>query len=122
MEALQQAYTDLEAWSSSPDFRRKVDALNAKVGNHFYFTRPFKSLREAWVLAEFARLINAENVRLNTMQDSEADGYIKISGKCHEVQITGADRPGRKICEEYKPGPDYKLLTCKPINDADGVA
>jgi hypothetical protein len=122
MEELQQAYTELESWSSPPDFQRQVDALNAKVGNHFYFTRPFKSLREAWVLAEFARLISAENVRLNTVQDSEADGYIKISGECHKVQITGADKPGRKICDEYKPGPNHKVLTSEPIKDADDVA
>jgi hypothetical protein len=104
-EALQQGYDELGAWLSAPDFKSKVDALCGKVGNHSYFTRPYKSLREAWVLAEFAPLINAESERLNPVENSDADGYVKISGECRSVQIVWADRDDREICAEYKPGP-----------------
>jgi hypothetical protein len=119
---LQQAYDELGVWLSALEFKRKVDALSAQVSSHSYFTRPYKSLREAWVLAAFARLINADSVRLNTVQDSDADGYVKISGTCRNVQIIWGDRDDRKIDDEYKPDPGYKVLTCERINDADDVA
>jgi len=122
VDNLQQAYNGLGAWSSPHDFRCRVNALNDQVNNHSYFTKPFKSLREAWVLAEFARLISAESVRLDLVENSDADGYVKISSECHSVQITGADREGREICAEYKPGPSYRVVTHEAINDVDDVA
>jgi hypothetical protein len=122
-DQLTQAYSELGAWSSPLDFQRKVDALNAQVKNCEYFSSGrFKSLREAWILAEFARLINADSVRLGLVENSLADGYVRISGDCREVQITEADRPGRKRGDEYKAGSDCKGRTCEPINDAEDVA
>src|SRR5262249_27377042 len=121
---LTQAYDELGAWSPPLNFQRKVDALNARVKNCEYFAAGrFKSLREAWVLAEFARLINADSVRLNLVERSPADGYVKISGDCREVQITEADREERRRGDEYNPERgDYERCRSVPVNDAGDVA
>ena len=120
-DPLQQTYIELGAWSSPLDFKRRVDSVKVKSCD-YWTSRRFNSLREAWVLAEFALLIKADRVRLNLTENSPADGYVKISGDCREVQITEALKPGREIGNEYKSGPKYRVLTCEEINDADDVA
>jgi hypothetical protein len=124
-DELTQAYNELAVWSPPLDFQGKVDALSVRVKSCEYFPAGrFKCLREAWVLAEFARLINADRVRLNLVENSPADGYVKISGDCREeVEITEADREERRRGDEYNPQrSDYKRRTSVPVNDAEYVA
>jgi hypothetical protein len=121
-DELKQARADLEVWLSPKDFGNKVEMLDQRVTSREHFvSTELKFLRDdAWVLAEFARLINAESVRLATETERFPDGYVKVSGNCLKIEITEADRPGRRRGDEYKPG--ALRVTSELINSAETVA
>jgi hypothetical protein len=121
-DELKQARADLEGWLSPKDFGNKVEMLDRRItsSEHFISTE-LKFLRDdAWVLAEFARLINADSVRLARETERFPDGHVKVSGNCLKIEITEADRKGRRRGDEYKP--DAPRVTCDPINNAETVA
>jgi hypothetical protein len=63
--------------------------------------------------------MSANCVRLAS-EETGHDGYVKVSGKCLEIQITEADRPGRKRGKEYRP--DAPTVTSEQINNAEHIA
>jgi hypothetical protein len=122
-DELQKIRAELENWLPPNEFANKVEALDLRVASCERFSsHNFKFLRDdAWVLAQFARLINADGVRL-VRQETEhfPDGYVKVSGQCWQIEITEADRPERKRGKEYKP--DAPTFTHEQINSAESVA
>jgi hypothetical protein len=54
-----------------------------------WFNRPhLKFLHGAYVLAEFVGLIPVERVRLASASEQWPDGYVKLSGKTHNIEVT----------------------------------
>jgi hypothetical protein len=121
-DELKQARADLEGWLSPKDFGNRVEMLDRRVTSPEHLTSTgLKFLRDdAWILAEFVRLVNVDSVRLAGEAERFPDGYVKVSGNCLKIEITEADRPGRRRGDEYKP--DAPRVTCEPTNNAETVA
>jgi hypothetical protein len=122
-DELRKIRAELEQWLPPEEFANKVDALDRRITSCKRFSsKDFKFLRDdAWVLAQFARLIKAESVRL-VRQETEAfpDGCVKVSGDCLQIEITEADKPGRQRGKEYKL--NVPTFTCEQIDSAEFVA
>jgi hypothetical protein len=124
-EELRKVRAELEDWLPPHEFARKVEALDRRIKSCERFnSAKFKFLRDdAWVLlAQFARLMKADSVRLVRRQtEGDADdGYVKISRQCLKIQITEADRPSRERGKEYRP--NASTFTDEQINNAEYVA
>src|SRR4051794_10604615 len=114
--------SDLEVCCSPREFERKVQLLEQKIESSQRFrSTELKFLRDdAWILAQFAVLKNAEKVRLAKKTERFPDGFVKVNGQLLNVEVTEADKPGRKRGDEYKTA--AAAITIESINDADDVA
>jgi hypothetical protein len=65
------------------------------------------------MLAEFAGLIPVESVRLASSSEQWPDGYVKLSGKTHYIEVTST-HGGRKLGEEYR---GVKAPTLDPVSN-----
>jgi hypothetical protein len=54
-----------------------------------------------------------ERVRLASSSEQWSDGYVKLSGKTHNVEVTST-HGGRRLGEEYR---GLKAPTLDPVND-----
>lgn len=118
---LQEARADLAVWCSPNEFASKIQALERQTSNYERFISPkVKFIRDAWVLAEFAIRQSADRVRLAKETERFPDGFVEVRGEILNVEITEADRSGRKRGDEYKP--NALRVTCESINTAEDVA
>jgi|ERR1700730_13781627 len=65
------------------------------------------------VLAEFVGLRSVDSVRLACASEQWPDGYVKVGGKTHNIEITST-HGGRKLGEEYR---GVKAPKLDPVND-----
>ncbi|NOJ48101.1 hypothetical protein [Bradyrhizobium archetypum] len=89
-------------WQSPQNFSDITNALCSRCKSAAFFNQPkLKYLHDAYVLAKFARLQNAESVRLAAASDQWPDGFIKFHGQIHNIEVTST-HGGRKLGEEYR--------------------
>jgi hypothetical protein len=100
----------LVQWQSPDDFSNTTLAMSKRCLAEDYFNRPrLKFLREAYVLAKFAKLKEVESVRLAPPSDRWPDGFIELQSQIHNIEVTST-HGGRKLGQEYRhvrgPTPD----------------
>jgi hypothetical protein len=94
----------LMRWQSPTAFYDDTMALCASFRSRpseFFNRQQLKFLRDAYVLAEFARLQKAEVVRLADPAEQWPDGLVNIGGMVHNVEVTST-HGGRKLGKEYR--------------------
>jgi hypothetical protein len=92
----------LVLWQSLDDFSNTTLAMCRRCLSADYFNRPrLKFLHDAYVLAKFARLQGADSVRLAALFDQWPDGFIKLQGETHNIEVTST-HGGRKLGQEYR--------------------
>ena len=96
------ARQELCQWQMPDTFAVAVKALCARCASKDWFNSPrLKFLHDAYVLSAFATAHEAESVRLAGSTEQWPDGYVKISGRAHNVEITST-HGGRRLGEEYR--------------------
>jgi hypothetical protein len=104
----------LAAWQAPEDFIAATNALCGRCDSGDWFNRPhLKFLHDAYVLAEFVGLTAVDSVRLARAPEQWPDGYIKLSGKTHNIEVTST-HGGRKLGEEYRV---VKAPTLDPVDN-----
>ncbi len=104
----------LAQWQSPPDFYTATKALCGRCQSSEYFNRPrLKFLHDAYVLAKFVKLSGAEAVRLAAPADQWPDGFVRLQGHVHNIEITST-HGGRKLGQEYR---DVKGWRFDPVED-----
>jgi len=104
----------LAAWQAPRDFGAATKALSDRCNSEDWFNRPhLKFLHDAYVLAEFVDLMCVERVRLASSSEHWPDGYVRLSGKMHKIEVTST-HGGRKLGEEYR---GVKAPTLDPVNN-----
>jgi hypothetical protein len=84
------------------DFITTTQALCNRCKSSDWFIRPhLKFLHDAFILAEFVRLMPVEGVWLASSSEQWPDGYVKVSGKAHNIEVTST-HGGRKLGDEYR--------------------
>jgi len=107
------AHFRLATFQPPADFVSVTKALCDRCSSEDWFNRPFlKFLHDAYVLAEFVKLTPIESMRL-AAPDQWPDGYVKIAGKIHNVEITST-HGGRKLGEEYR---GVKCVKMDPVEN-----
>jgi hypothetical protein len=97
-DKLAQAHKQLSQWHSPADFIALVEEWSPDS-----VVQPRNSfLREAWVLAEFVKLTQANRVRLSDPDENWPDGYFDIDGTTKAVEITEAMELNRRRGDELK--------------------
>jgi hypothetical protein len=92
----------LVQWQSPHDFSSTTLAICKRCLSRDYFNRPrLKFLHDAYVLAKFAKLKEAESVRLEAPADQWPDGFVKLQGQIYKVEVTST-HGGRKLGQEYR--------------------
>lgn len=92
----------LVQWQSPDDFSNTTLAMCKRCRSGDYFNRPrLKFLHDAYVLAEFARLKASDSVRLAAPSDQWPDGFVKLQGQIHNIEVTST-HGGRKLGQEYR--------------------
>jgi hypothetical protein len=114
----------LATWRSPADFRVAVGDLHKRCRSSEIFKNPrLNFLLDAWTLAEFVRHKPVDRVRLAGPSESWPDGQVRIGQETKNVEITAALTAGRKMGDEYKPGPTK--FTFDPVENwsarADGI-
>jgi hypothetical protein len=94
----------LAAWHLPSAFGNAVCKFHKRCRSREIFNDPGLSfLLDAWSLAEFARRKgDIDQVRMADPNEQWPDGYILVQGEVHNVEVTTALSPGRKMGEEYK--------------------
>jgi hypothetical protein len=89
-------------WRSPQDFSSKTQTMCRRCRSADYFNQPrLKFLHDAYVLAEFVKLKQAESVRLAAPSERWPDGFIKLQGQTYNVEVTST-HGGRKLGQEYR--------------------
>jgi hypothetical protein len=70
-------------------------------------------LHDAYVLAEFVGLMPVERVCLASSSEQWPDGYVKLSGKTHNIEVTST-HGGRRLGKEYR---EVKAPTLDPVSN-----
>jgi hypothetical protein len=106
LDELKHVHEQLAAPCAPAKFRQAVGDLHKRCRRTDFFNNPrFKFLREAWPLAEFVRHKPVDQVRLSGPSERWPDGQVRIGQETKNVEITVALTAGRKMGDEYKPGP-----------------
>jgi len=104
----------LAAWQAPEDFIAATKALSNRCNSEDWFNRPhLKFLHDAYVLAELVGLMPVEGVRLASASEQWPDGYVKLSGNPHNIEITST-HGGRRLGKEYR---ELKAPTLDPVNN-----
>jgi hypothetical protein len=103
---LEQTREALSLWQSPDEFVLRVNAVDERVLSSELFNLPqLQFVCDALTLASFVRLRPVTGVRLTSPGEEWPDGQVRVSGrKVVNMEITEADREGRRRGEEYKPG------------------
>jgi len=113
-EEIEAARERLALWQSPTAFKADVDALCARCPSKEWFNRPqLKFLHDAFVLARFALYQRADEVRLAKPAEQWPDGFVRIAGKTHNVEVTST-HGGRRLGQEYR---EVKGPTVDPVED-----
>jgi hypothetical protein len=113
-EEIEAARLSLARWQIPDAFKAEVDALCARCVSKNWFNRPqLKFLHDAFVLARFARHRRVDEVRLAEPSAQWPDGFVRIAGKTHNIEVTST-HGGRKLGEEYR---EVKGPTMDPVED-----
>jgi hypothetical protein len=92
----------LSKWQTPLDFASATKSLHARCGSKDWFNDPhLKFLHDAYVLAEFVRLTKVESLRLANRSEQWPDGFVKLSNKIHNIEVTGT-HGDRKLGDEYR--------------------
>jgi hypothetical protein len=103
LDELAKARANLSRWLSPNDFRSLVCRLCKGCRAADFFNAPtINFLRDAWVLAEFARHKKVDRVRLSESRDQWPDGHVESGGVSMNVEITSATIAGRKLGAEHR--------------------
>ena len=105
-EEIRKARADLAAWHAPQEFFTKVESISNKVTSKELFNSPkLGFLLDAMILAEYAvKLPGARSVRLATESERFPDGFVDTPDGTLNVEVTEADREGRRRGDEYKSG------------------
>jgi hypothetical protein len=99
---------------NTDEFVAKTKSLCTRCGSKEWFLNPsFQFWQDAYVLAKFAKYMDATSLRLSTRKEQWPDGYVKISGKTHKVEVTSA-HGARKLGDEYR---NVRPSTFDPVED-----
>ena len=103
------------AWLEPAEFKRITDAVCVRLGSSAWFNNPrLKTLHDAYVLARFASRLSVDRVRLSSRAEQWPDGFVKIDGRSHNVEVTST-HGGRKLGEEYRnPSEEWRY---DPVED-----
>jgi hypothetical protein len=101
-EEIEAARVSLTRWQDPGAFKVEVDALCARCVSRDWFNRTqLKFLHDAFVLARFALHSRVNEVRLAEASAQWPDGFVRIAGKTHDVEVTST-HGGRRLGEEYR--------------------
>ena len=101
-DELRQARENLAEWHSPSDFRNAVFPLCDRCTSPDYFNRPqLKFLHDAFVIAEFVGRHPVDGVKLAAASEQWPDGYVRLDGEQHNVEVTG-EHDDRRLGDEYK--------------------
>ena len=101
-DEIKQARKVLAEWHSPGAFRDAVHTLHKRCNSPDFFIRPdLKFLHDAFVIAEFTARQSVSQVRLAGPSDQWPDGYVRVGGKDHNVEVT-SEHGGRKLGDEYR--------------------
>ena len=104
----------LAAWQAPEDFITATKAISDRCNSEDWFNRPhLKFLHDGYVLAEFVGLMPVEEVRLANSSEQWPDGYVKLSGKTHNIEVTST-HGGRRLGKEYR---ELKAPTLDPVSN-----
>jgi hypothetical protein len=113
-EEIEAAKTKLTQWQSPDVFKAAVDTYCARCTSRDWFSRPeLKFLHEAFVLARFALQIPASGVRMAEPSAQWPDGFVQLSGKTHNIEVTST-HGGRRLGDEYR---EVKGPTMDPVEN-----
>jgi hypothetical protein len=87
---------DFAKWQVPSEFIARVD----EWPSHLVVKTRF--LQEAWILAEFAKRLEVERLRLSDPAERWPDAYVQIDGTVKSVEITGVMEPSRRRDDELK--------------------
>jgi hypothetical protein len=111
---IEAARISLAQWQSPDSFKTAVDGLCARCASKEWFNTPqLKFLHDAFVLARFARHQRVDEVRLAETSERWPDGFVRIAGKIHNIEVTST-HGGRRLGEEYR---EVKGPTMDPVED-----
>ena len=101
-EEIEAARVSLTRWQDPRAFKVEVDALCARCVSRDWFNRTqLKFLHDAFVLARFALHSHVNEVRLAEASVQWPDGFVRIEGKTHNIEVTST-HGGRRLGEEYR--------------------
>jgi hypothetical protein len=98
--------SELQDWQATADFQALVADVNRALGHCELWSNPGKPVREGWVIASFARRINASHARLLPETPGGVDGQIRHGDRVTDVEVTAAIEADRKPSLE-KPGVEH---------------
>jgi hypothetical protein len=101
-EEIHVAQSRLARWQRPDGFKVEVDALCARCDAKDWFNLPqLKFLHDAFVLARLAKHRRVDEVRLAEPSAGWPDGFVRVAGEIHNVEVTGT-HGGRKLGKEYR--------------------
>jgi hypothetical protein len=113
-EEIEAARVSLTRWEDPGAFKGEVDALCALcVSRDWFNLNQLKFLHDAFVLARFALLSRVDEVQLAEAPAQWPDGFVRIAGKTHNVEVTST-HGGRRLGEEYR---NVSGPTLDPVED-----
>jgi hypothetical protein len=93
---LKLAHESLSLWHHPSAFAEYVDKWPSNIVVRTRF------LQEAWVLAEFAKRVEVQRLRLSCPSEQWPDAYVKIGGISRYVEITEVLEPDRRRDDELR--------------------
>jgi hypothetical protein len=108
------AKNNLSKWQAPADFVAATKSLCVRCKSEHWFNDPkLKILHDAYVLAEFVRLMEFKSVRLGNQFEQWPDGFVKSSNMIHNIEVTST-HGGRKLGKEYR---TVSPPTLDPVSD-----
>ncbi len=115
-EDIEAARVSLARWQRHDAFKATTDALCGRCASKDWFNHPqLNFLHDAFVLARFARHQRVDEVRLAGPLAQWPDGFVRLAGKVHNIEVTST-HGGRKLGEEYRKVSDQRV-EMDPVED-----
>lgn len=107
-----------ECWRTLDDFRLKFDTVyDCLTPDRQFGNNETKWINEAWILTRVAHIIRPSELRIS--EKDPPDAHIRLLGKEFPIEVTVADKSGRRISLEYQnrssPHAHYDLDEKEPI-------